>query len=201
MVTKGNPSEVGICVQPSARLLVSDFVRLKLLPRSLSHHPIYENTRSAGLLLNLSAQSRFGRFGRRLGVTQPGTFYLHDGPNSLTPIGRVVHARFIPFGRRERSVEFWITGVHDEFIGRFANVRKFDLPGVVQAKIEHAIAHALERCLLRVPPFIEQFNRIALRFSAHDREITVGPPTEVNCHEQRLAIYGLDFITASRAAL
>jgi hypothetical protein len=52
----------------SVRLLFSDLVRLKLPPRGLLNHPIYKHTRSTGLLLNLAAQSSFGRFGRRLGV-------------------------------------------------------------------------------------------------------------------------------------
>ena len=73
-------------------------------------------------------------------------------------------------------------------LGRFANVRKFDRPGVTQPEIEHAVRHTRERRLFGVSPLVEQFNRIALRSSADNREITIGPPAEENRHELRLSI-------------
>jgi hypothetical protein len=142
--------------------------RLKPLPRGLPQDPIHEHTRGAGLPLNLAAQFRLCCFDRSLAVQQPGTLQLNRCSNLYVPISGVIHARFLPFGRRERLVEFWITGFHNKVIGHFANVGKFDRPGVTQPEIEHAVRHTRERRLLRVSPLVEQFNRITLRISAHD---------------------------------
>src|SRR5206468_2040465 len=86
------------------------------------------------------------------------------------------------------------TGFNDEVMRGSANIPKLNLPVVCKSEIEHAIRHPLERRLLGVSPLVEQYDRVILGIGVHNRELAIGPSTEIHRHDLRLPTRAFGFI-------
>ena len=76
----------------------------------------------------------------------------------------VALARTIQLACVESLVEYRLAGLHEVVVRGFPNVRKLDLPFIVQPEVEHAVRRTGQGLFLSVSLLVQQFNCVALRF-------------------------------------